>query len=321
MQNISFSQLIQNIESHDHFIIDQAVFKLYESELSSLKSKKVFFVVEPEVSKNINVFNSILESFLEMGITRGDTIVAIGGGATTDLAGFVASTILRGVDWISVPTTLLAMVDASIGGKVGINSIQGKNLIGNFHLPIDTLFCFNFLNTLDNSELESGKGEILKYCFLDKSIKDSCLKTGYTNDLIFDCAKFKIKIVKEDFKETGKRAMLNFGHTFGHVVEKLSGVPHGLAVAKGIEVNLKAFSPELLEEFHNLCSTLEIKIPLDLKLNLKSFLEIIKLDKKNKSNSEIGFIYIEDKIPTLIHLDENTLIKKLEENEIQNDLF
>ena len=321
MQNISFSQLIQNIESRDHFIIDQAVFKLYETELSFLKSKKVFFVVGAEVSKNINVFNSILESFLEKGIARNDTIVAIGGGATTDLAGFVASSILRGIDWISVPTTLLAMVDASIGGKVGINSDFGKNLIGSFHLPIDTLFCFNFLNTLSNSELESGKGEVLKYCFLDQSIKEKCLKSGYSNDLIFECAKLKMKIVEEDFKENGKRAMLNFGHTFGHAIEKLSGIPHGLAVAKGIEVNLKAFSPKLLEEFNRLCSALEIKIPLDLKLNLKSFLELIKLDKKNISFLEIGFIHLEDKIPTLIYLDEKTLIKKLEENEIHNDLF
>jgi 3-dehydroquinate synthase len=258
MQNISFSQLIQSIENYDHFIIDQTVYKLYENELSPLRSKKIFFVIEPEESKNIDTFNTILENFLEAGITRSSTIVAIGGGATTDLAGFVASTILRGVKWISVPTTLLGMVDASIGGKVGINTKHGKNLIGNFHEPISTFFCFDFLNTLNSTELESGKGEILKYCFLDESIKKKCLEEGFSNDLIFNCAKLKMKIVKSDLKESGNRVVLNLGHTFGHAIEKLTNIPHGVAVAKGIEINLKSFSPNLINDFNHLCSILKI---------------------------------------------------------------
>lgn len=321
MQNISFSQLIQSIENYDHFIIDQTVYKLYENELSPLKSKKVFFVIEPEQSKNISTFNTILENFLEVGITRSSTIVAIGGGATTDLAGFVASTILRGVKWISVPTTLLGMVDASIGGKVGINTKHGKNLVGNFHEPINTYFCFDFLNTLNSMELESGRGEILKYCFLDESIKRKCIEEGFSNDLIFDCAKLKMNIVKSDLKESGNRVVLNFGHTFGHAIEKLANIPHGVAVAKGIEINLKFFSPNLINDFNHLCSILKIKIPYGLKLDYKSFFNLIKSDKKNKSNLEVGFVCIKNKEPILIHLEENKLIEKLEENEIQKDLF
>ena len=321
MQNISFSQLIQNVEDYDHFIIDQTVYNLYENELSPLKSKKTFYVVEPEKSKNISTLNTILEKFLEIGITRNNTIVAIGGGATTDLAGFVASTILRGVKWISVPTTLLGMVDASIGGKVGINSKHGKNLIGNFHKPVNTYFCFDFLETQDNNELESGKGEILKYCFLDEFIKRKCLKEGFTNDLIFYCAKLKVNIVESDFKELGKRVILNFGHTFGHALEKLTDLPHGVAVTKGIEINLKIFSPNLINDFNDLCSILKIKVPYGLKLDIKSFISLIKSDKKNVSNSEIGFICIENKGSVLIQIEENKLLKKLEENEIQKDLF
>jgi 3-dehydroquinate synthase len=321
MQNISLRQLIQNIENYDHFIIDQTVFELYKNELSFLNSKKVFFVVDPEKSKNINTYNTILEFFLEMGITRADTIIAIGGGATTDLSGFVASTILRGISWVSIPTTLLAMVDASIGGKVGINTKHGKNLIGNFHKPDKTLFCFTFLGSLDSSEIESGKGEILKYCFLDILIKEKCMSEGYSNELIFECAKLKIQIVEEDFKENGKRAILNFGHTFGHALELLSNLPHGIAVAKGIEVNLSLFNSELIKEFQLLCSVLEINIPNSFKLNKKSFFKLLQLDKKNKSNSQIGIVVLEKSGPCLKYMNADALLNILEVNEIQNDLF
>ncbi len=320
MQNISFSQLAQSVDLYEHFIVDKAVFELHKEDLSFLKSKKTYYIEDPEASKSMTCFETITNFFLESGISRSDTIVAIGGGATTDLSGFVASTVLRGVEWVSVPTTLLAMIDASIGGKVGINSRFGKNLIGQFHLPIDTYFCFKFLDTLDSSELESGKGELLKYCFLDKEIKQSCLENGYTTDLIFQCAKFKMSIVENDLKESGKRAILNYGHTIGHAIEKLSSFPHGLSVAKGIEFNIKLFSNELLEELYQLCTKLGVKLPNKLSLDSDKFYELIKSDKKNKSNSQVGFIVIDPR-PVMKHIELNELKKRIESSDVQNDLF
>ncbi len=126
-------------------------------------SPEVFWLQRPEDQKNIDVYAEATDFFLKQGIQRGHRIFGIGGGATTDLAGFIAGTIHRGIEWIAVPTTLMGMVDAAIGGKTAINTKQGKNLLGCFYEPEEIWICSDFLRTLPGQDLMSGKGEIIKY--------------------------------------------------------------------------------------------------------------------------------------------------------------
>ena len=255
-----------------------------------LNSDKVFWLDHPEAQKNLKTYGEISEFFLEKGIYRNATLIAIGGGATTDLAGFVASTILRGIDWIAVPTTLLAQVDGSIGGKVAINTRFGKNLLGAFHAPKSVYLCHDFLTTLPEAEMISGKGEILKYGFLSILISDLILNHAELEVIIFECAKYKSEVVEKDFKETGDRILLNLGHTLGHAFESTLKIPHGVSVAMGIHYLMLLFSQnEELKMWNKLAVSLEM--PLDqLQLghypnfSLETLKKYLIQDKKKDQN-------------------------------------
>ena len=163
MQVSKLSQLKSILNNYEFFIIDEKVSTLYKEFLGPLDQSKCYFVSAPEQSKNMHEFEKICIFFLNQKIRRTDSLCIIGGGATSDLGGFVASSLLRGINWSVIPTTLLSMIDASIGGKVGINTTQGKNLIGSFHLPQKNYFIPEFLNTLEPDEYTSGLGELIKY--------------------------------------------------------------------------------------------------------------------------------------------------------------
>lgn len=202
-----------------------------------------------EKFKNINSLETIWQKAIEFKFERKDTIVALGGGVIGDVAGFAASTYLRGIDFIQIPTTLLAQVDSSVGGKVAINHQLGKNLIGSFYQPKLVLTDVLTLKTLSDDELKVGLAEVLKYGFIEKT----CGRQGYyldlinylkenkgnvSQELINYCCKLKAAVVNADEKESGLRAILNFGHTIGHAVEKCSnyeGINHGQAVAIGMK--------------------------------------------------------------------------------------
>ncbi|MBT4793116.1 MAG: 3-dehydroquinate synthase, partial [Halobacteriovoraceae bacterium] len=209
-----------NAIEHAKFIIaDQNVLNLYPQIAFLCNQKSTYSISEPEAQKSLCDYEKIIKFFLDKNITRVDEILAIGGGATTDLAGFVAATILRGVEWSVVPTTLLAMIDASIGGKVGINTDEGKNLIGSFHLPIKTYLNQNFLATLPSHEFDSGMGELVKYTFLNLEIRDAILADGFNQKIVLSCYAHKMSIVENDLQEKGNRKSLNLGHSFGHAIE------------------------------------------------------------------------------------------------------
>ena len=179
-------------------------------------SPNVFWLSDSEEQKNLSVYETATEFFLKLGIHRASMLFVFGGGATTDFGGFVAATLLRGIKWKTIPTTLLAMVDGSLGGKVAINTPSGKNLIGAFHQPDSIYLCPEFLSTLDQEHWQSGKGEILKYGFLSQEIAELILKKQEIGKIIDACARFKMEIVKKDFREEGERIHLNLGHTLGH---------------------------------------------------------------------------------------------------------
>jgi len=198
----------------------------------------IFTTPDGESQKNVSVLNRVWQRCAQVGLERSDAIIGFGGGATTDLAGFSAATWLRGIDWFAIPTSLAGMVDAAIGGKTGINSPNGKNLIGSFYSPSKVLIDTNFLSTLTPRDLNAGMAEIIKCGFIaDYKILNLVQETVPNfEELIFRSAKVKSKVVGKDFRETRAREVLNYGHTLGHAIEKDTKykMRHGEAVAIGM---------------------------------------------------------------------------------------
>jgi 3-dehydroquinate synthase len=234
-----------------------------------------------EVSKSLRVLERLYDKAMEAGVDRSSIIIALGGGMVGDLAGFLAATLLRGVRFIQVPTTLLAMVDSSVGGKTGINLPQGKNLVGAFHQPIEVVADISTLKSLPDREYVSGLAEVVKYgviwdAVLFKQIEETADKLlardpDALEPVIGRCCEIKAEVVKIDERESGVRSVLNFGHTLGHALEKVGGYGerlHGEAVAVGmayaarLSMREKAFPPE---EFDRLTALLRrFNLPISL---------------------------------------------------------
>ncbi len=226
-------------------ITDDIVDGLYSDALiQSLKAQGfevIKYVFENgEKSKNIGLYAQILEFLAQNGMTRSDKIIALGGGVVGDLAGFVASTYLRGIAYVQIPTTLLAQIDSSVGGKTGVDLKEGKNLVGAIYRPCLVLCDIDLLNTLPNEVLACGKGELAKYAILDSAVYELVMNSATLKDLVFACVSYKAKIVDLDEREIGLRMLLNLGHTPAHAIERLSGytISHGIAVAMGLEIIL-----------------------------------------------------------------------------------
>jgi len=204
-------------------------------------------VTAGEGSKSFRVFEQVCEAIIDARIERGDIVVALGGGVIGDLAGFAASVVRRGLDYVQVPTTLLAQVDSSVGGKTAINSAHGKNLVGAFHQPILVLADTAVLDTLPAREFRAGYAEVAKYALLGDAAFFSWLEANWRDvfaggpareHAIAVSCRAKAAIVARDERETGERALLNLGHTFGHALEAACGFSdrllHGEAVAAGM---------------------------------------------------------------------------------------
>ena len=201
-----------------------------------------------EKSKTLETYAELVRGFAALELTRTDVAYALGGGVVGDLTGFAAATYMRGIDFIQVPTTLLAMVDSSIGGKTGVDIPEGKNLVGAFHLPKKIIRDVKFLETLPEKELKNGLAEMIKtavlfapemFAELERLASlDSLGRLEKLEPLVERCAQWKQKIVDEDFKEGGKRKLLNLGHTFGHAIEAASEfrLGHGECVASGMRI-------------------------------------------------------------------------------------
>jgi len=189
-------------------------------------------MADGETAKALSTVEDLCRSFAEWGLTRSDVVVSVGGGVVTDVAGFTAATYHRGVAVIHVATTLLAQIDAAIGGKTGVNLPEGKNLVGAFWQPVAVLCDTATLDTLPEAEMLCGLGEMAKYHFLTSSDLD-----GLDLDArIARCVEIKAAVVAEDEHEAGRRAILNYGHTLGHALETVGGygLRHGEAVAIGL---------------------------------------------------------------------------------------
>jgi 3-dehydroquinate synthase len=218
-----------------------------------------------EASKSLSVFERVCEELIAARIERGDLVVALGGGVIGDLAGFAASAVRRGIDFVQVPTTLLAQVDSSVGGKTGINSRHGKNLIGAFHQPILVVADTALLDSLPPRIMRAGYAEVAKYgligdadffAWLEANWRDVFAGTGAREHAVAVSCRMKALIVARDERETGDRALLNLGHTFGHALEAAAGFSdrlyHGEAISIGMVLAF-AFSARC-----GLCSTADV---------------------------------------------------------------
>jgi 3-dehydroquinate synthase len=233
-------------------VTDETVAKLHlgaaEAALKSASVDSARIVVPAgEASKSYATFEKVCEAIIATRVERNDLVIALGGGVIGDLAGFAASCVRRGLDFVQVPTTLLAQVDSSVGGKTGINSRQGKNLIGAFHQPVLVVADTALLDTLPKREFQAGYAEVAKYgllgdaaffSWLEKNWQDVVAGGAAREHAIAVCCRAKAGIVARDERETGERALLNLGHTFGHALEAGCGFSdrllHGEAVALGM---------------------------------------------------------------------------------------
>lgn len=290
-----------------YVISDENVYKYH----NIFGEHNVFLIKPGDTSKSFENYKDLSLKLLEKNIDRNSLIIGFGGGVVGDLAGFVASTILRGVDFVQIPTSLLAMVDSSVGGKVAINTEYGKNLIGAFYQPKAVYINTEFLQTLPERYFTDGMGEVIKYAFIyDKNM------INYLDDvkkIIYRSCEIKAKIVSLDEKDNGIRKILNFGHTIGHGVEKyydFNKYSHGEAVAVGMYY--MALLSEKLGVANNISDyikdiLIKYNLPYKLDLTKENLIEYIKKDKKING----------DKIDCIL-LEEigKAVIKKLDISEV-----
>jgi 3-dehydroquinate synthase/shikimate kinase/3-dehydroquinate synthase len=309
----------------------------------SLKKKKItkFIFNASEKNKNLNNINKILQILLNKNFSRQDCIITVGGGITGDVGGFVASLYKRGLQLINLPTTLLSQVDSSVGGKTGVNTKEGKNLIGSFYQPKIVISDTEFLKSLPQREIICGYGEIFKhslilnkkfYKYLDiNSTRILSLKTPFIEKAIYESCKIKKMVVEKDEKEKGIRKILNFGHTFAHAYEATLGyskkLNHGEAVILGI-ISALRFSLDVrlikIREYETIIRHInKLNLPSNIKTyfsskNLNTILSFMMKDKKNISK-KINLILLKKIGLTVINNQyDNLKIKKFLKKELAN---
>jgi 3-dehydroquinate synthase len=255
-----------------------------------------------EASKSLSVYEGVVRGLAAAGLPRGGTLFALGGGVVGDLGGFVASSYMRGIDFVQLPTSLLAMVDSSVGGKVGLDLPEGKNLVGAFLQPRLVAANLDWLETLPPREVSHGLAEVLKMGllaggeFFEDLVGLAAARAGdkeALQALILHSVRYKAAVVAEDERESGLRAVLNYGHTIGHGLEAAAAydLPHGEAVAAGMlaaaRLSREEFGTDLLELHKDLlrAAGLPLKVPA---VDVESVLEAMGRDKKRRSSDRAG---------------------------------
>ncbi|MGM0510966.1 MAG: 3-dehydroquinate synthase [Thermoplasmatota archaeon] len=279
-------EIVNDISPHKTVVItDSRVEDLWLNEILSRIDAESIVILEGEENKSLENVKNVWNELLDIDFTRKSLVIALGGGMITDISAFISSTFKRGTKLGLIPTTLLAQVDAAIGGKTGIN-FKGKNMIGTFYTPDFVLIDPVFMETLPEEEIKNGYGEIIKYSLLTEDVYDLLQERDErTNvELIRRCIEFKTEIVQKDLKENDIRRVLNLGHTVAHGIEKMSNyeIKHGEAVSIGLMVNSiiaediydfdATITRELLERFD---------LPRKHNLSPEEILDLMREDKKN----------------------------------------
>lgn len=329
-------------------IIDQKAFHVADIQ-SRLKARKIMLVSDENVAplyleplraefsdyevhdcvikagenhKNTRSWQMILDALAEHGFNRSDALVAVGGGIVCDITGFAAASWMRGVDFVQVPTSLLAQIDASVGGKTGVNHSAGKNLIGAFHQPQAVLINIATLQTLPPREFNAGIGEAIKYAGINQPefynwLHDNRLAIKQQDQtalqhLISECCRFKAEIVRDDEKEQGVRALLNLGHTFGHAIENVSdyrylhgeAVALGLVMAADLSARLGHAEADLKDRLIELMTAFDLPHSLPARYQTTQLIHAMRLDKKVHSGQHrlilmrgMGQAFIAENVP------------------------
>jgi 3-dehydroquinate synthase len=308
-------------------VTDSKVNELYtetvrESLINEGFEVSVFVFPNGEKSKCLETLNQIYCFLSDSQITRTDTIIALGGGVVGDITGFAAATFLRGIDYVQIPTTLLAQVDSSVGGKTAIDMPFGKNLVGAFKQPSLVICDPSTLDTLLPETFSDGMGEVIKYGMIrDEKLFETLLDndmnsiTEIIDEIIYKCVSIKRDVVEEDEKEASVRAILNFGHTIGHAIENYyhyETYTHGSAVAMGMCImSSKTASDEITEKLIKCVE--KYNLPSSTTVSLKELVPICKKDKKMHSSS-INYIVCEEiGKAKIIKADFEEFRKKMEE--------
>lgn len=284
-------------------ITNKKINEIWGEKLNIENSEKLI-ISDGEKYKNFETLISILDKASELKLDRKCAFIAFGGGVIGDMTGFAASVYRRGVDFVQIPTTLLAQVDSSVGGKTAVNNSFGKNLIGTFYQPKLVIADTKTLTTLDERQLKTGFAEVVKYAFIEKSCGENfdflnflCdgiseikkLNFAYIDKTVEICCKLKAAVVNKDEKENGLRAILNLGHTYGHALEKCSNYSiftHGEAVAVGLQVcfdlsfALGLIEDEYYEKASELINLFEFNLPEHPYYSPEMITEAMKFDKK-----------------------------------------
>ncbi len=319
----NLSKYVKEVYNNDNIFIitDDVVEKLYLNKvINSLKNDyKVDYVVIPhgEESKTLEKYAYICEELLKKEIRRNNLIIALGGGVIGDLSGFVASSLFRGIPYIGIPTSLLAQMDSSIGGKTGIDFYGRKNILGAFKQPSMVLIDPETIKTLDEREFNNGMGELIKHGAIgNKKLLDSLYsKPEINEDIIYESLKVKRHVVEIDEFDLNERMTLNFGHTFGHAIELKYGYKHGEAVAIGMlmaikmGIDLKVTDPSCYQPILDILKLYNLPTT---EYNYKDYLKDVLYDKKNIAGT-VRFIF-------LTKLGE-CVIYKLTEKEIEEKLI
>jgi 3-dehydroquinate synthase len=322
----SLGELLQARGMQNPIVVTDANVAIIHAELvlDSLRRSKYFpkLVTLPagETYKTLETITCLWREFLTAGIDRKSTVIALGGGVIGDMAGFAAATFMRGVDWVVLPTTLLSIVDASLGGKTGFDLPEGKNLIGSFHSPRLVLADPQILDTLPEAELRSGLAEVVKHGIIADPVLFELTARGLgfvknnLNQILRRAVAVKIKIIEEDPYERGLRAALNLGHTLGHALEMVSGfrLRHGEAVAIGMVVeaklaeNLKMAEKGLSKKIAEALSSLGLPVELPKNMSPEELIQAMQFDKKKKGGIicfalpvEIGRVQVDVEIKDL----------------------
>lgn len=320
-------ELIKSCSDAKKFLIitDKNVYKHYKNSVN-IDNAEFFIIESSEEAKNLETYSKILKKAQELKLERKDAFIALGGGIVGDITGFAAATYLRGVDFIQIPTTLLSQVDSSVGGKTGVNTDFGKNLIGAFYQPKLVIIDTKTLSTLDSRQFKTGMAEVIKYAFIEKTatggkkpmffkfLKDFKDKVQQKDPqtlqkMIEICCKLKADVVSKDEKEVGLRAILNFGHTFAHAIEKVTDYrtfTHGEALAIGLKMALylskDSISKKYLQDAINLIESYDLNYALPENISMKKLIEAMKSDKKVESE-KIRFVTAKDGFEVEIRSD------------------
>jgi len=295
-------------------VTDENIAKYHAKTIDDLNIKTIS-VPAGEEHKNLETVHYLWKLFLENGLDRKSTVIALGGGVIGDMTGFAASTYMRGIDWIAVPTTLLSMVDASLGGKTGFDLPEGKNLIGAFHPPKLVLADVQFLKTLPERELISGMAEVVKHGIISEPELFDLCNNGLDwvkenlEEIVKRAMAVKIKVIEEDPYEKNIRAKLNLGHTVGHAVELVSkfDLRHGEAIAIGMAVEAKyaarvgLASRSVVEAIESVLKKLHLPTQIPTELSKEEIIKAMRVDKKKNAKSirfalpvEIGKVELVD---------------------------